>query len=160
MFRGAIIMAVSMAAGAAVMGCATQSERELEQKVQAEQPATGPDAIAARGAQTFISAPGLTDEQRRQLLEIHTRVYAENTEIGTEIGKAKSLLFKNMIAEKYDAATVAGLKKKLIGLDQRRLNVMFKALEDVEKVVGRGLDKEPIYRRFYEFDHAPGAETR
>lgn len=155
-----LILTVAVVGGLTSMGCATGEDKAMEKQVQAEPTPHGPDAIAARGAQTFLQAPGLTDEQRRKLLEIHTRVYAENSEVQAEIGKAKSLLFKSMISEKYDAALVSNLKKKIVNLDQRRLKIMFGALEDVEKVVGRGPDKEPIYRRFYDHDHQPGSHAR
>ncbi|MCM2282490.1 MAG: hypothetical protein NDI61_11670, partial [Bdellovibrionaceae bacterium] len=129
-----------------------REEKRLDAQVKAEPSAEGPGAIASRGAQMFVQAPGLTEEQKRRLLEIHTRVYTQNAEIRTEIGKAKSLLFRTLVSNTDEPNTIAGLKKKIASLDQRRLNLMFQALDEVQQVVGRGPDKEPIYRRFYEFD--------
>ncbi|MGZ3743959.1 MAG: hypothetical protein ACXWRE_09585 [Pseudobdellovibrionaceae bacterium] len=134
---------------------------ELEKQVKAQPPADTPEQIAQRAAEAFSNAPGLSAEQKQKLLAIYAKTYAEAMGIRTEIGQNKSLLFKLIASTNYKSGDVNQLKKKIIALDQKRLAVMFQALEDVQKVVGYGADKEEIYKhlRDFEFPQQHGRET-
>jgi hypothetical protein len=140
------------------VGCSTKStksESDLDRTVKHENEANTPEEIAQRAAEVFASAPGLSSEQKLKLLGIYSRTYKESMSIRSEIGKSKSLLFKLVASVKYNSKDVEQLKKKVVDLDQRRLNVMFKALEDVQGVVGYGAGKQELYEHFRHYE-VPG----
>ena len=150
---------------AILSGCASLSSREQAQntepakgvsindKIAAEPPAIGPEAIAQRAAEVFSSAEGLTAAQRKELMAIYLRTYKDASAIRIEIGKSKSLLFKIVSAKSYNSAEVEMIKKKVVDLDQKRLALMFKSLADVQLVVGIGSDKEQLYQHFFDYEY-------
>lgn len=128
-------------------------EQILDAKVQAEPSANTPDEIADRGAFDFITAPGLSREQKQKVMAIYVRVYKQAMDIRSEIGKSKSLLFKTVASQDFDSKDVQRLKDRIVKLDQKRLEIMFKALEDVQDIVGYGTDKEEIYKHFRDYEY-------
>lgn len=146
---------VMIAALALTMGCSSSPKNqksELDQKIQSEAPANTPEAIAQRAAETFAGAPGLTEAQKSKLMEIYINTYTDARSIRTEMGQAKSLLFKTISTKDYRSRDVQVLKEKIVKLDQARLKLMFKALEDVQKVVGYGEEKSPLFEHFENFE--------
>lgn len=136
--------------------CATtesKDDRDLNVKVKAQQAADNPQDIAARAAEAFSAAPGLSADQKMRLHAIYTRVYVESMQIRREIGKSKSLLFMNLANPDYKASEMTRLKKKIINLDQKRLNIMFEAFDEVQKIVGRGTENDKIYQHFLNHEY-------
>ena len=135
------------------LGCASSElEREQRAQIRAQQPADSPQQIMERAALAFSNAPGLTPEQKIKLGAIYSQVYTEATTIRREMGQAKSLLFMKLANTNYKNKEILSLKNRIIRLDQRRLDLMFKALEDVQDVVGRGEDAERIYKHFEDYE--------
>lgn len=129
-------------------GCANHPPvEETKQGQQAEEQmvAQKPQAAAVNVAAIFANAPDLTDEQKQKLQAIHANVYEEAMAIRGEINENRSLLYNTLVMSDYSSAEVNNLKKKIVSLDKKRLDVMFKALKDVQKIVGRGKDKVNIY---------------
>lgn len=142
----------------ALAGCKSSEKAEqqtLPDKIQSEKPADTPEKIAERAAQTFINAPSLSDDQKQKIMQIYVRVYNDARKVREDIGKSKSLMFKMIATKDYDSKEVNDLKNHIVGLDQKRLLIMFKALEDVKKVVGSGKEKEEIFKHFYDYEY-PG----
>ena len=139
------IAVLSLATGCSSMGT---NNSELDKKIANEKPAQTPDEIARRGANSFISAPGLTEVQRQKLMEVYTRTYLGAEEIRGQIGQSKSLLFKMVAKSNYKSKEMEELRNKVVALDQKRLQIMFQALSDVQGIVGYGGDKEEFYRHF------------
>lgn len=134
--------------------CATQkTDSQLEAKIKAEPPASTAEEIAERGAQTFINAPGLSADQRIKMLEVYNRTYNDAMAIRQDIGQSKSLLFKLAANKDVKSKEVGALKKRIVDLDQKRLKIMFKALADVQGIVGTGEGKEEIYKHLYDFEY-------
>jgi hypothetical protein len=140
--------------------CAAKEARpEVEQPSASQQKmasSPGPDgtnAIASRAAEDFIGMKGITSEQRAKLVNIYLNTYDQALKIQKDISASKFQLFDLISASSYSSATVDRLKQKIVDLDQKRLIIMFKALDDVQSVVGYGKDKEPIYKHFYDYEH-------
>lgn len=139
-----------------LLGCSnspTKPNSELEKKINAEAPANTADEIAQRGAHAFINAPGITDEQKQKLLDVFIRTYDGAMAIRADIGKSKSLMFKLVSSKDMKSKEVEDLRKHIVALDQKRLDMMFKALADVQAIVGTGKEKEEIYKHFYDFEY-------
>lgn len=135
-----------MVTGLTLGGCATAVEKEVETKVAAEAPATQPGELAAKGFETWATSTSLNADQKSRLATIHSSTAREAMRIRGEITKTKSALFKELAKGNYEAKTINTLKTKIVKLDQERLDVMFKALDSVEKAIGRGEDAQKYYR--------------
>ncbi|QDK38613.1 hypothetical protein [Bdellovibrio sp. NC01] len=144
-----------------IIGCATTKEQEasLDQKIKAEQPANTPEEIALRAAEVFASAPGLTMDQKTKLHALYLKTYADSREIRKEIGQMKSLLFKEAAMKKFNSKDITELTRRIVEADQRRLNVMFSAFQEMQKIVGYGENKKEIYEHLRNYDY-PGNASR
>lgn len=145
-------LAVGCASKPAETTAADPQDQKFEQRLRAEPSASSPEEIADRGAYDFITAPGLTHDQKQKVMRIYIRTYNEAVAIREEMGKAKSLLFKTVASQDFKSGDVDRLKSRIVALDQKRLEVMFKALADVQAVVGYGKDKEEIYKHFRDYE--------
>lgn len=136
-------------------GC-TSAEKEQEsamnEKIQNEAPANSSESILQRAANMFANAEGLTADQKQKLSTIYTKTYVESMQIRREMGKSKSLLFSTLSKPEYTTSEITFLKKKIVDLDQKRLNLMFTALDDVQAVVGKGKGTEEFYRHFEKYE--------
>jgi hypothetical protein len=56
-------------------------------------------------------------------------------------------MFKELAKGDFNSKLVDGFKKKIVKLDQERLNVMFAALDQVEDVLGKG----PNNREYFQY---------
>lgn len=130
----------------------SESTPPLEKQAQAQPHADTPEAIAQRAADTFSNAPGLNAEQKQKLTAIYAKTYSEAMGLRTQIGQSKSLLFQMLASSDYKSSEVAQLKKKITALDEKRLALMFQALDEVQKVVGYGKNKEEIYKHLRDFE--------
>lgn len=110
------------------------------------------EEIASKGAAEFVNSSALNPEQKQKIMLIYSRVYMDAASIRKEILQAKSEIFKMIANLKHNSKEINTLKNKIIRLDKQRLDIMFKALKDVQDVVGYGPDKEDIYRHFYDFE--------
>jgi Spy/CpxP family protein refolding chaperone len=139
-----------------IASCSTKNkaaEMDLERQIHAQPEASSPKEIENRAAEAFANAPGLTNEQKAKLKVIYQRVYAEASGIRKEIGQSKSMMFQLVANNDYRSADIQRLQNKIVALDLKRLDIMFKALEEVQGVIGYGKDKDELYWRLrhYEF---------
>ncbi len=133
-----------------VSACAHKSA--CEKKSTGEQQATSSPSIAQSAISTFLNVPGLNDEQRQKLMEIYRNTYVSANEIRTQIAEHKTTLFKLAATQAYESKQLKNLRDKITALDQRRLVIMYRALEDVQKVVGYGPGKEDLYKHLRDYD--------
>ncbi len=149
-----IVLVAAVVATLTTTACGTtaKEDAEMNKQVQAEKPVESPEAMVDRAAQAFSNIEGLAPEKKTKLSEIYTRTFTESMSIRKEIGQSKSLLFKTLAKTDYKNSEVKTLKKKIVNLDQKRLNLMFKALEDVQTVVGKGADAEKIYEQLQDYE--------
>ncbi len=139
-------------ASAACTSKAVREEALMNSEVKAQPPADTPEKIVGRAAEAFSNVEGLKPEQKAKLSDIYVRVYTDSKLIRREIGQSKSLLFMTLAKPDYKESEITMLKKKIVTLDQKRLNLMFTALDEVQKVVGKGKSAENIYKHFYEYE--------
>lgn len=154
--RLTLLMSILFLAACASM----QSKNEtLDQRISSEPRADTPEEIAQRSADTFANAPGLTAEQRQKLNKLYLRTYADAWAIRKEIGQMKSLLFKEASQKKFKSGDITELTQRIVDADQRRLNIMFRALEEMQQIVGYGSDKKELYEYLRNYD-TPNARMR
>ncbi len=153
-----ILMKLSLLTALAfLISCTTAKKPDAEtstmdREIKYQTPADTPDQIMERAAYAFSNAPGLSAEQKLKLRAIYTRVYADSMRIRRDIGQSKSLLFMTLAKVDYKESEISKLKDKIVKLDMERLDIMFKALDDVRSVVGKGIEAEKIYKHLQDFE--------
>lgn len=128
------------------------NDAELATQAKLQEPADTPDQIMHRAAMAFSNAEGLTAQQKWLLSDIYARVYTESMNIRREMGQNKSLLFMTLAKVDYKKSDITALKNKIIELDQKRLKIMFNALDEVQRIVGHGIEAEKIYKHFQDYE--------
>lgn len=128
---------------------------DLKHKAQGELKGAPGAEIKKNAADIFMMQPGLTDAQKQKLGDIVRKVSSEGAEIRKQIADAKTDLFKVASSKAFNSKEVTEIRDKITKLDQKRLAIMYKALADVQAVVGFGPEKEELYRRLREYDNPP-----
>lgn len=100
----------------------------------------------------FADAPGLTDLQKDQLMDLFRKTKEEAQTIKNQIYEKKTKMFEVTATQKSDSKETLTLKGEIVSLDQKRLEIMFKALDEMQKIVGTGEDKKEIYRKLQDYD--------
>ncbi|MBY0555446.1 hypothetical protein K2P97_13015 [bacterium] len=147
-----LLLVISSLTLAACSSTKKEREQELALQVKMQEPADTPDQIMHRAAIAFSNADGLTAQQKWMLSDIYSRVYTESMRIRREMGQSKSLLFMTLAKVDYKSSEIDALKKKIVELDQKRLKLMFDALDDVQRIVGKGIEAEKIYKHFQDYE--------
>lgn len=142
----------ALAIAATACTSSPKAPNSVANQIKSEPPAESPEAIANRGAEAFIQSPQLSQDQKRKVMKVYLDTYHEAMRIRGEIGKSKSLLFKLAATKKFESKEIGELKTYIVKLDQERLAVMFKALKDVQDIVGTGPDREELWKRFQDFE--------
>lgn len=132
-------------------GC-TGADKKVEQRVAQETPTRSPGELMTRGFETWSSSANLDIDQKSKLWTVHSTTARDAFRIRDEITKTKSALFKELAKGEYDPKMVDGLKNKIVKLDHERLDVMFKALSSVEKILGKGRESQEYYRYLEEIE--------
>jgi Spy/CpxP family protein refolding chaperone len=115
-------------------------------------PVESQESIAKRAIEAFTSSPDLTADQKQKLAAIYSKTYAEAFQIRQQMAEEKSNLFRMLAKVDYKSKELEQAKKRIVDLDQKRLRLMFDSLEQVQKIVGRGEDKEKIYRHLRDYE--------
>lgn len=82
----------------------------------------------------------------------HQKPSVRNEVITQPSSENKTQLFETLATHDYQSSEINALKNKIVILDQKRLELMFGALNEVQQIVGRGQDKEKIYRDLRNYD--------
>lgn len=107
---------------------------------------------AVVGVDAFINSPDLTAAQKEQLKAIYGRTFAQARVYQAELAEMKTKLFQTLASRDYKSKDITNMKKEITKLDQKRLDLMFGALSEVQGIVGYGADKEKIYKHLRDYD--------
>jgi hypothetical protein len=133
-------------------GCSHMQAKEMHHSHNHVQTPPSESASGSITAESFINSPDLSPGQKAQLKSIYGRVFAQSRMYRAELVEAKSKMFQTLATRDYKSNEISKLKKEIISIDQKRLDLMFGALAEVQGVVGYGEDKEKIYRQLRDYD--------
>ena len=142
-------------ASIALAGCAsTAINRDIDQKVSDEAQIENKKELQEQAKQVINSAPGLTAEQRDQLADLRQTTRTQLDLISDQSLKLRAVLIQEMFASNFDQQEIDIIKQRLRGLSDKRLTVIFGAVDATNKILGRQASNfQPIYNDYLE---APG----
>jgi len=114
-------------------------------------------SIAKSGHDAFMKAPGLTSDQREKLSQILNSTMNQAGKIRMEIAAQKIDFFAALTEGNSNPAKIKQIKKKIMDLDSERLNIMFKAMDEVQKVLGKNPEAGKYLRDLMR-EHLPPGE--
>lgn len=147
-----LAMASTLALPLTLQGCAqTAVQKRVDTEVAQENTVNTRSELRAEADQTIKTAPGLTDEQRTRLLALRTATSAQSDELRLQSLKLRSVLIKDLITTNYDQDEVALIKKRMRDVEDQRLSLVFKAVEDANVILGHDYaNRENIMDVYFE----------
>lgn len=123
---------------AGMPGCtasrAVDARVDEQVKAEPEVPLGTPAATASR--KVILDSRKITDEQRRELLDIHSRMAADVAQIRGEMAKLQVILFRSVLDPDAEERAIRNIRRRLITLDRKRTNRILSAIDEAEQVIG------------------------
>ena len=123
-------------------GCATKTaEREIDRRLAMETPVKTNAELREQTQQSIDSATGITDEQRAKLYDLRDSTRAQMNSLQEESLKLRSMLIKDVLAKTDYDEEIKVIKKRLGNNSKKRLDVVFKALDQAKEILGTQVSK-------------------
>lgn len=143
----------------ALSSCATEAEKKVEQKLNQEAPVANTQELRKSATMAIETTPGLTDQQRSQLKSLSEKTRAQMDQYRAESLKAQGLLVKEVLSEKSSNTEISVLKKKIKEIENNRLTLLFKTVDEAKNVLGK--KSTPEHQRIiHELFYTPVRETQ
>ena len=119
-------------------GCAhTATEKKLDQKLAEQSAVKSSSELGLEADQMINSAVGLTAEQRTQLVLLRETTRKEMDQLRDESLKLRVVLIKDVVSKQYESKEVSLIKKRIKKVENKRLQLIFGAIDKANKILGR-----------------------
>ena len=123
----------------ALQGCAHKAaEKRVDDKLAVESVKDSGE-IRAEVSKMIGSAPGLSLDQRKQLMDLHVATMTEMSSLREQSAKLRGVLVDEVITENYDADVVVIIKNRLRKVEDRRLTLLFNTVEKANHILGHSV---------------------
>ena len=92
--------------------------------------------LLKRKREILNNSKNLSQEQKERLLNLQEHTLGGIDDSNTEIRKYKIILFKHLAENKYDEKKVKVLKRRIKGYHDRKLSLMFTAIDEAKNILG------------------------
>ncbi len=109
----------------------------LDEKLAQESTVKTTADYETQSDQTVNNAPGITDDQKKELMAYRESVRAQSSALQQESLKLRAVLVKNLLAPNYNTDEVERIKSKIRDIEQERLRIFFSAVREMNTKLGR-----------------------
>lgn len=139
--RNTLLLASTMLA---LGGCShAVLDQRINEKVAREPAINTRSELNAEVEKLIESTPGLSKEQKAGLLGLSTSTREQVNQILAASLKLRSVLVNDMIAKDYDEDEVEMIKDRLRDLEDKRVSVLFDAVDQANTILGRDARLHP-----------------
>lgn len=118
-------------------GCAhKQAETELNEKITQETSVKSDKDLQAE-ASSLLEKANLTAQQKQQLLTLQKSTRDQLSSYHEQSLRLRSVLIKDLASSANKAEEIALIKKQLRSVENKRLSVLFEAIEKANMITGR-----------------------
>jgi hypothetical protein len=121
-------------ASLAITGCAGQ--KALDAKVAKEPAVQNSAELHLKADRLLQEDKSITPEQRQKIQELRASVQPQLAEIGQHELRLRTVLLEELMSPNYSIDEVALIKKRLKKLEDRRLALTFKLVDDTTSILG------------------------
>lgn len=114
-----------------------ETKKELDTKLEQEPNSMRQTDVQAEASRLIETTPGLSDEQRKNLISLRNSIQSEMAEINQQSLELRSVLIKDVMDSKVKIAEIDLIKSRLRKVETKKLNVLFGAVDKAEKILGR-----------------------
>jgi hypothetical protein len=157
---GGFMKAIILSSLLFLAACATKETNEkVDERVDKQETQAAVDSREAHD--TILQSPGLSSVEKEKLQGIYEKSFSQAAKIRQQVGKNKAALFDALTDENAKKGEVNALKRRIIDLERKHVDLMFKSLEDVASIVGKNPQAMNHYREhFMENDDEEGQRLR
>lgn len=143
-------------------GSSDQASNQVDNKVAQQDNIQSRNDLSKQTQNSIQTAPGLTADQRSQLEAVRSTTQAKVNALSTESLRLRSVLVSDLLAQDYNAAEVSLVKKKIKAAEEKRLTIIFDAVDKVKKILGRqaSSEHERMMSDFFEGREDAGGPSR
>lgn len=118
--------------------CASKKEKKEIQKeiAEAKQIKSSKDLYSAE-ENILAENSNLNTEQKHRLKELLERNYKDNQEIQSEIDKAKTVLFKELLSANGSRSKIKILENQILRLNKKKTRYSLSAYKEAKNIVGK-----------------------
>lgn len=123
-------------------GCShTAADKKLDDKIAIidRQSQSMPVSATLKMESTNLieNSPDLTADQKARLTSIREKTQNEMEALKDESIKLRLVLIRDVLAPKYNAKEVKIIKNRMKGIENKKLELTFKSVDEANKVLGR-----------------------
>ena len=119
----------------ALVGCSS-TEKKVDQAMADQSQVKSQADLRAHADSMIATTPGLSDDQRSKLTQLGDSTRAKLDNVRTESLQLRSALIHNVIAS-YNKSEVYAMKRRMKKLEDKRLSIIFNAVDEANKILGR-----------------------
>jgi hypothetical protein len=125
------------------------STKETTEKVDDRMDALPAQAVdvSEETHEAFLEAPGLSSVEKDKLKDVHEKTLKQEEKIAKQMDRHKVALFEALSDPDVKKGEVRLLKRRMIDLERKKLDLTFKSLEEVAGVVGKNPEAMSYYRK-------------
>ena len=128
-------------------------EHVVDQKLATEAQVENSDQLSLKAEREIKNSPSLNDDQKNQLLDLRYKTHEELTKLQQESLKLRDLLITDFTQPVTSSNEIEIIKNRLKKVEQKRLVVMFSAIDQATLILG---PKNPVnYRILRNFGDFP-----
>lgn len=119
------------------LACAQkQTAENLDKKVQADSNQLTLAELNQRAETVIKTSPELNEDQRTKLMDLHNKTLTKSTSLREESLKLRDILLTDLTSQDYNAREVSLIKTRLKKIEDERLSLLFKAVDDANTILG------------------------
>jgi len=130
------LVIVGLVGGLMLAGCASTKKLNEQVDNQIASEKVG-DGSASKARDAIWNHPNLTEDQREKLLSLHKEVLLKSSQIREEAAKTKGVFFEALFSNQKNEKKLTLLKRRLIKLNQRKMELMLTSMSRARKIVGK-----------------------
>ena len=137
-------------AGLAASCASTPAQTEVDHELATENAPRSQGEASAKTRQTILESRHLSQAQKESLLDLQKRMGGEAALLRDERAKLRSLLVKEMIRSDFSEDRVAAIKSRISTAENRRVALLFDAIDQANKILGHRSAKNEVIMRSFE----------
>lgn len=139
---------------ATFVGCASENKKLLTDKMNMQTSVHSRADLRQAANESIAASPKLTPMQKRMLTDLRISISNQSDEVDQQALNLKSQLLKDIMAEKYDVTEVRLIKDQMRALEDKRINIIFSAIDQSNEIIGRDLPKNQHMMREFIGDYS------
>jgi hypothetical protein len=135
--------------------CATKKiDQKVDSALAQTPPVSGPAQLQKDATNTIASTPGISDDQRAKLVTIQKATETKLGDLREQSLKMRELLIQEVVrTENYNDNEVNRIKSRLKKVESKRLDTLFKALDQANDVLGHQTQRTQVMNSMMRMDN-------